>query len=168
MSGKILRSIIQILLLFISFSVKAQIKFETKEDSIYNYLLNYTPKNFAIDEVSKPKKRYFETELNSIIKLSLFYEYQTNLKLDDEEIRWLDKQTNQIALAYYLEGKPILLRKISGGPKGCIFNKVEKEFINKKEVTILNFCFTCSGSGNFEDFIKIFNNRINLLLKNNP
>jgi hypothetical protein len=137
---------------------------EVTQDTIYNNLINYTPKNFSIDETSKPKNRFLELNLNSIGGLKMVYEFQNELKLSKEEILWLDKQIDQIALCFYLEGNPILIKK-TGGYSGCEGEMIHKEAINGKEVTILDFCFTCSGAGKLEDFIKVFNNRTEKLLK---
>lgn len=69
-----------------------------------------------------------------------------------------------MALAFYLEGNPILIRK-TGGYSGCEEINVNEAIINEKRVTILNFCFTCKGAGQLEEFINIFNNRTKKLLK---
>lgn len=158
--GKLLK----ILLLLISFICKAQDVMEIKQDTIYNNLINYTPKNFSVDEISKPKDRFLELNLNSIGGLKMVYEFQNELKLDEEDIKWLNVQIDQIALSFYLEGNPILIRK-TGGYSGCEGKMIGKEIINGKEVTILDFCFTCSGVGKLENFIKIFNHRTEKLLK---
>ena len=148
----------------ISFTCKAQDTVEIKFDTLYNNLINYTPKNFSIDETSKPKNRFLELNLNSIGGLKMVYEFQIEMKLEAEDIKWLEKQIDQIALSFYLEGNPILIRK-TGGYSGCEGNKIRKENINGNDVTILDFCFTCSGAGKLEDFIKIFNNRTEKLIK---
>lgn len=157
---------LKILLLLICFTCKAQDVIETNQETIYNNLINYTPKNFSIDEASKPKNRFLELNLNSISGLKMIYQFQTELKLGVEEVKWLNRQIDQIALAFYLEGNPILIRK-TGGYSGCEGDGIHNEKSNGKEVTILDFCFTCSGAGALEDFIKIFNNRTETLLKIN-
>lgn len=135
-------------------------------DTVYNNLLNRTPKNFKVDEITKPKNRYFESNinLNSIGGLETLYGFQEELKLNGEEIKWLDKQIDQIALAFYLEEKPILIRKV-GGYEGCPDENIYKENIKGKEVTILNFCFSCTDKRTLDNFIRVFNNRTNSLLK---
>ena len=108
----------------------------------------------------------FELNINltSIGGLETIYGFKEQLKLNREEIKWLDKQIDQIALAFYLEGKPILIRKV-GGYDGCPNENISKERIKGKEVTILNFCFSCTDYGRIDDFIQVFNNRTNSLLK---
>ena len=159
-----MRNIFKILLILIGFTCKAQDVVEVHQDTIYINLMNHTPMNFSVDENSKPKNKFLEMKLNSIAGLSAIYGIQSQIKLNEEEIKWLNNQIDQIALAFYLEGNPILIRK-TGGYGGCGDKMLEKEIINGKEITILNFCFSCSGAGKLEDFIKIFNNRTEKLLK---
>jgi len=133
-------------------------------DTVYNNLLNRTPKGFRINEATKPKNRYFEINLNSIGGLETLYGFQKQIKLNAIEINWLNEQIDQIALAFYLDGKPILIRAV-GGADGCPYENVYTEKIKDKNVTILNFCFTCTDSRTLDGFIRVFNNRTNLLLK---
>ena len=137
-----------------------------KIDTVYNNLLNRTPNNFQVDDTTKPKNRYFELNINlkSIGGLETLYGFQEEIKLSSEEIKWLEKQIDQIAVAFFLEGNPILIRKV-GGYEGCPDENIYKEYINGKEVTILNFCFSCTDKRKLDNFIKVFNNRTNSLLK---
>lgn len=137
-----------------------------KIDTVYNNLLNRTPKGFAINEATKPKNSYFDSNinLNSIGGLEIIYGFKEQIKLNAIEIKWLNEQIDQIALAFYLEGKPILIRKV-GGYDGCPDKNIYTEKIKDNNVTILNFCFTCTDSRKLDDFISVFNNRTNLLLK---
>ncbi|MEN2413380.1 hypothetical protein [Flavobacterium mesophilum] len=159
-----MRNTLKIAFLLFSFICKAQDLDKIKIDTVYNNLINRTPKNFKADESSKPENRFFKLNVNSIGWLQSVYQFREELKFNETEINWLNKQIDQIALAFYLEGNPILIRKV-GGYDGCPEKDVYKEIINKKEVTILNYCFTCSGAGRLEDFIKIFNNRTNSMLR---
>ncbi|MFD2942005.1 hypothetical protein [Flavobacterium notoginsengisoli] len=159
-----MRNTLKILFLLIGFVCKAQDVDEIKIDTIYNNLYSRTPKNFKVDEISKPNNRFFTLDLNSIGGLRSLYQFQEELKFNAAEIDWLNKQIDQIALAFYLEEKPILIRKV-GGYEGCPNGNIYTEIIKEKKVTILNFCFTCSGAGKLDEFIRIFNNRTNLLLK---
>lgn len=159
-----MKNTLKIVFLLISFICKAQDANEIKIDTVYNNLLNRTPKNFGVNEASKPNNRYFTLDLNSIIGLRNVYQFQDDLKFNATEINWLNKQIDQLALAFYLEEKPILIRKV-GGIDGCPDENVYTEIIKKKKVTIVNFCFTCSGAGKLDEFIQIFNNRTNSLLK---
>ncbi len=137
-----------------------------KIDTVYNNLLNKTPKNFKVDESTKPKNKYFESSinLNSLGGLEAVYGFREELQLNEGEIKWLDEQIDQIAVAFYLEGKPILIRKV-GGYEGCPDESIYKENIKGREVTILNFCFSCTDKRRLDNFIKIFNDRTNALLK---
>ncbi|WP_291150058.1 hypothetical protein [Flavobacterium sp. UBA7680] len=159
-----MRDTLKIIILLVGFICKAQDVNEIKIDTVYNNLLNRTPKNFKVDEISKPNNRFFTLDLNSIGRLESIYQFQNEFKLNEAEINWLNKQIDQIALAFYLEGNPILIRKV-GGYDGCPNENVYTETIKRKKVTILNFCFTCSGAGKLDKFIQIFNNRTNSLLK---
>lgn len=158
-----MRNYVLVLFSLVTITVKSQ---DVADDryTIFNNLLNYTPKNFSIDEVSKPKGDFLGFKMNSISQLKMVYKFQRELNLGKEEIKWLDLQIDQMALAFYLEGNPILI-KATGGYDGCGGEKVSKELINNVDVTVLNFCFTCSGAGKLENFISIFNNRTKKLLK---
>jgi hypothetical protein len=159
-----MRRTLKIVLLLIGFICKAQDLGEIRIDTVYNNLLNRTPKNFQIDESSKPENRFFTSNLNSIGGLEIIYQFRNELKFNETEISWLDKQIDQIALAFYLEGNPILITKV-GGYEGCPNDNVYSEIIKEKKVTILNFCFTCTDGWRLDEIIKIFNNRTNSLLK---
>ncbi|MNQ91872.1 hypothetical protein D3C85_1072710 [compost metagenome] len=137
-----------------------------KIDTVYNNLLNRTPKGFAINEATKPKNSYFDSDLNlnSILGLEIIYGFKEQIKLNAIEINWLNEQIDQIALAFYLEGKPILIRAV-GGVDGCPDKNIYTEKIKDNKVTILNFCFTCTDSRKLDDFISVFNNRTNSLLR---
>lgn len=137
-----------------------------KIDTVYNNLLNRTPKGFAINEATKPKNNYFNSDLNlnSILGLEIIYGFKEQIKLNAIEINWLNEQIDQIALACYLEGKPILIRAV-GGVDGCPDENIYTEKIKDNKVTILNFCFTCTDSKKLDDFISVFNHRTNSLLR---
>ena len=159
-----MRSTLKIVFLLIGFICKAQDIGEIKIDTVYNNLLNHKPKNFKVDEISKPENKFFSLNLNSIAGLEIIYQLRDQLKFNETEINWINKQIDQIALAFYLEGNPILIRKV-GGYEGCPNDNVYSEIIKEKKVTILNFCFTCTDFGRLDQFIEIFNNRTNSLLK---
>ena len=159
-----MRNTLKIAFLLFSFICKAQDLDKIKIDTVYNNLINRTPKNFKVDEASKPENRFLKLNLNSIGGLESVYQFREEFKFNETEVNWLNKQIDQIALAFYLEGKPILIRTV-GGIDGCPEENIYTEIIKKKKVTILNYCFTCSGPGRLEEFIKIFNNRTNSLLK---
>ncbi|AEE20234.1 hypothetical protein [Dokdonia sp. 4H-3-7-5] len=130
----------------------------------YLELLNYTPKNFKIDLENKPSSEFLKTDLNSIWKLKFAYELKD--KLNDNEIKWLEDQINQLAVAYFLEKKPIIIESV-GGYSGCPEQLVTSELKNETKVTILNFCSGgCIVNNKTEDFIRIFNNRTEKLLLN--
>lgn len=159
-----MKSRLTIFLLIIGFTCKAQDIYEARIDTAYNNLLNRIPKNFKVDEASRPKNRFFELNLNTIGGLEMIYGFKEELKLETTEIVWLNEQIDQIALAFYLEGNPILIRKV-GGYEGCPDENVYSEIVKDRKVTILNFCFSCTDRRQLDDFIKIFNNRTISLLK---
>ena len=129
-----------------------------------NELLNYSPKGFVPDLKSKPNNRVLMGDLNSIGSLELRYAYQEQLKLNAAEVKWLEEEINALAVAFFTEGKPVIIKKI-GGYGGCPGQYLETEERKGTTVTILNFCYTCSGASVYEDrFIAIFNNRIEKLM----
>lgn len=136
------------------------------EDERLNDLLNYVPKNFVIDSSSKPISNIFNTRLhlNTIGGLYAIYNLRGLVIFEKSEIEWLNKQIDQISVAFYLEGKPILIEK-TGGYEGCGGKLVDQKNLNGKEVTTINFCFGCSGADpHIDEFMEIFNNRTKKLL----
>ncbi|MFI0431208.1 hypothetical protein [Mariniflexile sp. HMF6888] len=157
-------------IIFISILVLSTICSAQKNDSIpesekeYLKLLNYTPKNFKIDLKNKPSNEFLKTDLNSIWKLK--YAYELKDKLTDYEIKWLEEQINQLAVAYFIENKPIIIKSV-GGYSGCPEQLLETELKNKTEITILSICSGgCIINKNTEDFVELFNNRTKKLLQN--
>jgi hypothetical protein len=130
----------------------------------YNELVNYSPKAFASDLKSKPKNRMLEGDLNSIGSLELRYAYQQQLKLNELEIQWLEKEIEQLSLAFFTEKKPIIIQK-TGDYEVCKDKGIGTEVRNGFTVTILKFCYTFPGASNFEDrFLQIFNNKTKKLI----
>ncbi len=128
----------------------------------YIQLLNYSPQNFQVDLENKPQSNFIENNLNSIWKLLTVYRLKE--QLNDNEIKWLEKQVNQIAVAFFLENRPILLQS-DGGYSGCSEKLIETKLINGNKVTILKYCYGgCVGDQNVVTFIQIFNNRTEKLL----
>jgi len=160
-----LRKIIFISIFLISTICTAQNNDSIPEsENVYLELLNYTPKNFKIDLENKPSSEFLKTDLNSIWKLKFAYELKD--KLNDNEIKWLEDQINQLTVAYFLEKKPIIIESV-GGYSGCPEQLVTSVLKNKTKVTVLNFCSgSCIVNNKTEDFIRIFNNRTEKLLLN--
>lgn len=130
----------------------------------FNELINYTPKAFIQNEKSKSKNRMLAGDLNSISSLELRYAYQAQLKLNAEEVKWMESEINQLAIAFFAEGKPIIIKK-TGSYEGCIGQRVTSELKKGQNIKTLYFCYTCKGANDFEDrFIEIFNNRTEKLL----
>lgn len=133
-------------------------------DEEYKEFLNYSPKSFSPDLKSKPHNRMLEGDLNSIGSLELRYAYQSQLKLTESEIKWMEKEIDQLAIAFFAEGKPILIKK-TGSYDGCIDRGIETEDRDGFTVTIFKFCYTCAGAADVEDrFLEIFNKRTEQLL----
>ena len=157
-------------IIFISIFILSTICTAQNNDSIpefekeYLELLNYTPKNFKIDLENKPSSRFLKTDLNSIWKLKFAYELKN--KLNDYEIKWLEDQINKLAVAYFIEKKPIIIQSV-GGYSRCPEQLVTSELKNKTNITILKFCSeSCVVNNKIEGFIRIFNNRTQKLLLN--
>jgi hypothetical protein len=160
-----LKTIIFISTFFLTVICSAQ-----KNDSIpetekqYQELLNYTPKNFKTDLETKPSSVFLKTTLNSIWKLKFAYELKD--KLNDFEIIWLEDQINQLAVAYFLEKKPVIIENI-GGYSGCPKQLLKSQLKGETKVTILSLCSgSCIVNNKTKDFIRIFNNRTRKLLLN--
>ncbi len=130
----------------------------------YNKLLNYVPKSFKIDSQTKPTNRVLMGDLNSINTLELRYAYQEQLKLSEPEIKWLESEINQLAIAFFTDGKPTIIKK-TGEYGNCTGRSIETEEQHKQKVTILSFCYTCPGASKYEDrFLQIFNARTEILI----
>ena len=159
-----MKKITFILFLFASTLCSAQVDFKTESDKKFIKLMNYTPKAFKTELSLKPKNKFLKSEINSIAKLKLHYFFQDEFKYDDIEVKWLEDQINQLAVAYFLEKQPIILKSIYGS-SGCPEELVTTEFKNKKSITILYFCSGgCVVNNYIENFIRIFNNRTEKLL----
>lgn len=130
----------------------------------YNALLNYTPKAFVADAKSKPQNRVLDGELNSIGSIELRYAYQQQLNLKAAEIKWLEDEINALAIAFFTEGKPIIIKR-AGNYSGCTGRGTETEQRNGFTITVFHFCYTYSNAEAFENrFLEIFNNRTEKLM----
>jgi hypothetical protein len=130
----------------------------------YNDFVNYTPK--ALEHQPIPSE-FGEWRVENLITAWLLYGYKDSRSLTDGQLSWLTGRINGLAVAFYLEGSPVLLRS-TGGYDGCPESEFElkKELLNGREVTVVNFCHSCTGRPKGEDeFIKIFNNRTERLLE---
>ncbi|MDC8004089.1 hypothetical protein POV27_08490 [Aureisphaera galaxeae] len=137
---------------------------ESRAKNVYLELLSHTPKSFKIDRENKPLSQLLEADLNSIWKLKTAYELKD--RLNDHEINWLEKEINQMAVSFFLEGKPIILQSV-GGYSGCPEELLHTEIRNEVNVTIISLCQGgCIVNSDMEDFIKIFNNRTDKLISN--
>ena len=143
---------------------KDEVKASVFSEEEYNKLLNYVPKSFKIDSESKPANRVLLGDLNSINSLELRYAYQQQLKLSESEIKWLESEISQLAIAFFTDGKPIILKK-AGEYGNCTGRNIETEVQHKQKVTVLSFCYTCPGAEQYENrFLQIFNARTEILI----
>lgn len=130
----------------------------------YNDFVNYTPK--SLRGLPKPEK-FRQLNLDGMMSLKTSFEFQESLNLKNDELNWIKERISGLAVAFYREGNPVLLRS-TGGYNGCPESEYElkKETLNHKVVTIINFCHGCKGSSEHEnEFIKIFNSRSKRLLE---
>ncbi|MCK8522967.1 hypothetical protein M0D21_15425 [Aquimarina sp. D1M17] len=152
-------------LIFLIFGVHcfAQDGKEIKNE--YNLLLNYAPKSIKIDSSLKDLSKKLDSPLNTIITLKIFYEFQKWFRLNQKEIELIEHRIDQLAIALFSIGKPVLIKKV-GGYSGCPEKMIYNRIKNGKKVIILNFCFSCTDFTNEAyNFIKIFNSRMEKLLK---
>ncbi|WP_179005463.1 hypothetical protein [Winogradskyella forsetii] len=75
-------------------------------------LVNYTPKNFIVNLKNKPISKFLQTDLNTVWKLKTAYEKKEKLSI--YEIQWLEDLVNQLAVAFFLEKKLIVLESVGG------------------------------------------------------
>jgi len=130
----------------------------------YNALLRFTPKSFVSDVKSRPQNRVLQGDLNSISSLELRYAYQQQLKLNESEIQWLENEINQLAVAFFLDKKPIMLKK-TGDYTNCKGQGIETIVQNNVAVTVVYFCYVYIGGATYEDrFIDVFNKRTEKLI----
>jgi len=140
------------------------IKEETFSEEEYSKLLNHIPKSFVANIKSKPLNKVLEGNLNSISSLELRYAYQQQLKLTGAEVKWLESEAEQLSIAFFAEGKPILLRK-TGEYGNCNGRSIATEERGSQKITIVKFCYTCPGATVYEDrFIEVFNKRTEMLI----
>ena len=130
----------------------------------YSQLLNYTPKSFVPDTKSKPDNKVLSGNLNSISSLELRYAYQQQLKLNEKEIKWLEDEINALAISFFKESKPIIIKR-AGSYGNCIGRGTETKERDGFDVTVLYFCYTYQNGETFENkFLEIFNNRTEKLI----
>lgn len=127
--------------------------------------MNYQPKGYRSGLSDELKAKLIQKSNISLASLKLLYGYQSQFRLNPEEVSQLENEINQFVIALYLEGKPLRVNKV-GGYQGCPDTKIYTEMVEQNTVTTLNFCFTCSGANQFEDkFISIVNSRTDKLLR---
>jgi hypothetical protein len=168
-----LKKIAFILLLFCCSSGWAQnfvivdsteVKSNPFSEEEYNKLLNHVPKTFVANQKSKPQNKVLAGDLNSISALELRFAYQEQLKLNISEIKWLEDEIDALAVAFFNERKPIILKR-AGNYNDCNGRGIETELRNNFTVTILKFCYTCAGASKYEDrFLEVFNKRTEKLI----
>ncbi len=129
-----------------------------EEDTI----MLYTPKHFLTKDTINSR---ILNEVRNIATLRMVYIIQNKLHLNELEYDILEKKIDRMALAFYLEGKPIIIERINGfygRPDGYI----KKEPCNGINVTTINFTYNCQDTFRKyeEKFIEIFNNRTMKLL----
>jgi len=154
-----------ILLLFslISFSQEQTVELNSEETE-YNDFMNYEPKLYISTLNPELKEKFDFMELNSLASFKLFYSNQEYFQLNSDEIKEIEDEINQLVVALFLENKPVIIKKV-GGYDGCPEEMIYKDYLNGKEITILNLCFTCMGATEYENrFIEIVNNRSQRLL----
>jgi len=133
-------------------------------EAAYNQILNYTPKAFVSDTESRPNNKVLMGDLNTIRSLELRYAYQGQLKLNSKEIQWLEDEINHLAIAFFTEGKPIMLKK-AGEYGNCNGQGISSQLLNDVPVMMLHFCYVYPGAEAFENrFLEIFNKRTEKLI----
>ena len=138
---------------------------QSKEEIEYFELLNYTPVNYQFSFGNIIESKISTHKLNSIWK----FKNSCNKigQLTETETRWLEKEINQLALEFFLEDKPVILKEV-GGYDGCPDQLLSTEVDDKRIITTIYFCRGgCISFGHTEKFIEIFNNRTNALIAKN-
>lgn len=162
-----MRKTIFILILFLSVITLAQnsdSQNESKKE--FNILMNYIPKGLSLDLIKRPENRFLKEPINTIGSLKSYYELQHIFKFNELEINWIEERINEIALCFYLENKPILIKRV-GRYSGCPKEIIKTNIRNGIKIKVLSFCYECTGfSSHAENFIKIFNNQTEKLLSN--
>lgn len=130
----------------------------------YNELINYTPKYLEEDPDAVPDYSLFQQEFNSIITLKLLSSMRDELEVQDSSIiDWLDDRIDGLALAFYLEGKRIIISK-TGGYAGCPDQMMKTITENGVEITKVYLCHSCTDAHSDDAFVSIFNNRMRALM----
>lgn len=136
----------------------------SQNEKDYFEFLNYTPKNFKIDSKNKPPSKFLKGKLNSLWRIKSAYELKG--ELNKQEIKWLEDQIDQLAVAYFLEKKLVFLESVADY-SGCPEQLLSTEFKNEINITTLSICQEgCIVNKKIEQFIQIFNNRTEKLLLN--
>ena len=127
--------------------------------------MNYIPKKFNIDKPTSFIDSLLLTKTSNIANLRFVYEslYKNDTIVYNYK-NWLDNRINELSIAFFNEGKPILI-KSTGGVAGCV-KRVDTETVNNIEVTNLYFCFGCTNHNSFvQKFMDTFNAQTLINLK---
>lgn len=138
----------------------------TAQEAEFNAIYSAIPAEVPTDSLSIPSNRFFRSKLQptSIGNLYTYYRFQEEMGFTAAEIQWMSTQIDRLAEAFYLENRPLFLRK-TGGYAGCDSQKVGNENYLGKQVTVLYFCFTCAGASSHEvAFMERFNRKTEALL----
>lgn len=135
-----------------------------EEEEAYNYFMNYTPLQYKSSLGEDLNGRFNSMNISCLSMLKMLYGYHNVWQFTDEELKQLEGEINHFITALYLEGKPVIIKKV-GGYDGCPDEMVYRDNFNNAEVTVLNFCYTCNGGSQAENkFISIVNSRTEELL----
>jgi hypothetical protein len=136
----------------------------TYSEEEYNALLRTSPKAFIPNLKSKPESRFLEGDLTSISSLELRYAYQQQLKLSETEVKWLEDEINGLAVAFFKEGKPIIIKR-AGSYGNCTGRGTEIKERDGMNVTDLYICYTFQRGEEYENrFLEIFNAKTEKLI----
>lgn len=133
----------------------------------YYDLINYVPRNLKVDSIHKPESELLRTDLNTIKKVQFYSSYRKDFKLTESDIHWLDNKIQELATAFYLDDKRILISSV-GGYSGCPNQMIDTLRLNNIGIVNLKFCQSCTDNFNHERFIRIFNDKMYSLMKIEP
>lgn len=134
------------------------------EEDAYNYFMSYTPSQYESSLGEDFKARFKSMNISCLSMLKMLYGNQAVWQFTSDDIKQLEVEIDHFITALHLEGKSVIIKKV-GGYDGCPDEMIYKESLNSAEVTVLNFCCSCTGGSKAEDaFISIVNGRTEKLL----
>ncbi|UII19597.1 hypothetical protein [Fulvivirga ligni] len=142
---------------------------DTKNDAVFNQLLNYVPSHFDSIPTHPPENKLLKSVMgmNTLGAFLIYCSIKDDLKLSESDNKWLQGRIKLFASALYRDGKQILL-KPTGGYAGCSEQRIDTLRLNNIEILNLYLCQTCIDYHRNDFFVNTFNLEMYSLMEISP